>query len=132
VYHWEYEAMPLTEFEVVEQRPDVDGCVVITAKDGKQRVVAFVGREGLEDYGGKYFGRPRMSYEQRLFLLRSPNNLAALAKTFSEKYERGETSLHHAYGSMLPRVDIELADLERGPRLEVAPLIVFDGAGFKG
>ena len=124
--------MTLTGFEVVEQRPDIDGCVVIAANDGKQRVVAFVAREGLEDYGGKYFGRPRMSYEQRLFLLRSPNNLAALAKTISEKYQRGKTSLYHAYGSTLPRVDIELADLERGPRLEVAPLMVFDGAGFKG
>jgi hypothetical protein len=29
-------------------------------------------------------------------------------------------------------VDIELADLEHGTRLEVAPLLVFDGAGFQG
>jgi hypothetical protein len=124
--------MSLTDFQVIEQRPDIDGCVVISANDGKRRVVAFVEREGLEDYGGKYLGRPRMSHQQRIFLLRSPNNLAAVSKTISEKYERGETSLHHAYGSTLPRVDIGLSDLERGPRLEVAPLIVFDGAGFKG
>jgi len=45
--------MPLTEFEVIEYQPDIDGSVVITAKDSKQRVLAFVGREGLEDYGGK-------------------------------------------------------------------------------
>jgi hypothetical protein len=124
--------MALMGFEVVEQRPNIDGCVVIASYDGEQRVVAFIEREGLEDYGGKYLGRPHMSYEQRIFLLRSPNNLAAVAKTIAEKYERGETSLHHGYGSTLPRVDIGLADLERGPRLEAAPLIVFDGAGFKG
>jgi hypothetical protein len=97
----------------------------------EDRVVAFVGREGLEDYGGKYFGRPHLSYEQRLFLLRSPNNLASLAQTTSEKYDRGETSLRHAFGSTLKRLDIGLADLERGPRLEVGPLMVFDGAGFQ-
>jgi hypothetical protein len=124
--------MPLTEFEVIEHQPDIDGSVVIAAKDGKQRVLAFLGREGLEDYGAKYLGRPRMRYKQRIFLLRSLNNLAAVAKTFSEKYDRGETGLYHACGSTLPRVDIELADLELGPPLEVAPLMVFDGAGFKG
>ena len=91
--------MPLTEFEVIEYQPDIDGSVVITAKDGKQRVLAFVGQEGLEDYGGKYLGRPYLSYKQRIFLLRSPNNLSAVAKTFSEKYERGETRFYHAYGS---------------------------------
>jgi hypothetical protein len=124
--------MPLREFEVAEHQPDIDGSVVIAAKDGKQRVVAFIGRKALEDYGAKYLGSPSMSYKQRIFLLRSLNNLAAVAKTFSEKFERGETSLYHAYGSTLPRVDIELADLECGPRLEVAPLMMFDGAGFKG
>lgn len=124
--------MPLTEFEVVQGQEHIDDCVVIAAKDGKNRVVAFVGREGLDDYGSKYFRRPQLSYEQRVFLLGSPNNLAALAQTISAKYARGETSLHHGFGSTLTRVDIELADLERGPRLEVAPLIVFDGAGFKG
>jgi hypothetical protein len=66
-----------------------------------------------------------------MFLMRSDNNLAAVAKTISEKYERGETSLLHRYGSTLPRVDIDLVDLERSPRLEVAPLIVLDGAGFQ-
>jgi hypothetical protein len=124
--------MPLTEFEVVDRQEHVDDSVVIAAKDGKDRVVAFVGREGLEDYGGKYFGRPHLSYEQHLFLLRSPNNLASLTQTISEKYDRGETSLHHAFGSTLKRLDIGLADLERGPRLEVGPLMVFDGAGFRG
>jgi hypothetical protein len=124
--------MALTEFMVVEQQPDVDGSVVVVANDGKQRVVAFVGREALDDYSSKYLGRQCLNYQQRIFLLRSENNLAVVAKTISDKYERGETSPYHRYGSTLPRVDISLADLERGPRLEVAPLIVLDGAGFKG
>ena len=38
--------MPLTEFEVVDRQEHVDDSVVIGAKDGKDRVVAFVGREG--------------------------------------------------------------------------------------
>jgi hypothetical protein len=67
-----------------------------------------------------------------VFLLRSPNKLAALAQVISAKYPRGETSLHEGYGSTLPRVDIDIGDLESGARLEVGPLIVFDGAGFKG
>jgi hypothetical protein len=124
--------MLLTEFEVVRHQAEIDESVVIAAKDSKNRVLAFVNREGLEDYGGKYLSRPSLSYGQRIFLLRSPNNLAALAQIISDKYDRGETTLHHAFGSTLKRVDIELADLERGPRLEVAPLIVFDGSGFKG
>jgi hypothetical protein len=124
--------MPLTDFEVVDRQEHVDECVVIAAKDGKDRVVAFVGRAPLEDYGGKYFNRPRLSYAQRMFLLRSDNNLAALAQIISAKYDRHETSLHHGFGSTLKRIDVELADLEHGPRLEVAPLIVFDGAGYKG
>jgi hypothetical protein len=124
--------MPLTDFEVLDRQEHVDDCVVIAANDGKQRVVAFVGRAALEDYGGRYFGRPRLTYPQRMFLLRSENNLAALAQIISSKYERHEVTLHHQFGSTLKRVDIDLADLERGPRLEVAPLIVFDGAGFKG
>ena len=124
--------MSLTEFVVVRRDEHFDDCVVIAAKDGKDRVVAFVGREALEDYGEKYFGRPRLSYQQRVFLLRSDNNLAALADIISEKYARGAMSLHHGFGSTLRRVDVELADLERGHRLEVAPLIVFDGAGYKG
>jgi Helix-turn-helix domain len=122
----------LTDFQVVEQQPDIDGSVLIAANDGRQRVVAFVNRAALDDYGSKYFGRPHLSAEQRIFLLRSPNNLAAVAKTISAKYARGETTLYHGYGSTLPRVDIDLYDLELGPRLEVAPLLVFDGAGFKG
>jgi len=124
--------MPLAEFEVVHRQAEIAECVVISAKDSKNRVVAFVGREGLDDYGGKYLNRPRLTFEQRIFLLRSPNNLATLAQIISDKYDRGETSLHHAFGSTFKRVDIELVDLERGPRLEVAPLMVFDGAGFKG
>ena len=124
--------MPLTGFQVVDQTPNIDDSVLIVANDRKGRVVAFVEREALDDYGSKYFGRPCLSYQQRMFRLRSDNNLAAVAKTISEKYERGETSLLHRYGSTLPRVDIDLADLERGPRLEVAPLIVLDGAGFQG
>jgi hypothetical protein len=124
--------MPLTDFEVVDRQEHVDDCVVIAANDGKQRLVAFVGRAALEDYGGRYFGRPRLTYPQRMFLLRSENNLAALAQIISSKYERHEVILHHQFGSTLKRVDIDLADLERGPRLEAAPLIVFDGAGFKG
>jgi hypothetical protein len=132
VFTYGFRAMPLSEFEVVHRDEHVDDCVVIAAKDGKDRVVAFIGREALEDYGGKYFNRPHLSYEQRMFLLRSDNNLAALAHIISEKYARDETSLHHGFGSTLRRVDVELADLEDGPRLEVAPLIVFDGAGYKG
>jgi hypothetical protein len=123
--------MPLTEFEVVRRDEHVDDCVVIAAKDGKDRVVAFISREALEDYGGKYFNRPHLSYEQRVFLLRSDNNLAALAHIISKKYARDETSLYRRFGT-LRRVDVELADLEHGPRLEVAPLIVLDGAGYKG
>lgn len=124
--------MPLTEFEVVHRQEHIDDCVVIAAKDGKHRILAFVSREALDDYAGKYFNRSQLSYEHRVFLLRSPNNLAAVAQTISAKYERGETRLHHAFGSSLPRVDLDLSDLEHGPRLEVAPLIVVEGAGFKG
>jgi hypothetical protein len=124
--------MALSEFEVIEQQPDTDGSVSIVAYDGKQRVVAFVGRAAIDDYSSKYFGCPDLNTRQRMFLLRSPNNLDAVAKLISAKYARGETSLYHGYGSTLRRVDIELSDLERGTRLEVAPLMVLDGAGFKG
>ena len=110
--------MPLTEFEVIDHQPDIDGSVVITAKDSKQKVLAFIGRRGLEYYSGEYLWRLHLSYKQWIFLLRSPNNLSAVAKTFSEKHERDETSFYHAYGSTLPRVDIELADLGLGPPLE--------------
>ena len=37
--------MPLTKFEVVHRDEHGDDCVVIAAKDGKDRVVAFIGRE---------------------------------------------------------------------------------------
>jgi hypothetical protein len=124
--------MPLTDFEVVPRQEHIDDCVVIAAKDGKRRVLAFVSREALDDYAGKYFNRPRLSYEHRVFLLRSPNNLAAVAQTISAKYERAATCLHHACGSSLPRVDLDLSDLEHGPRLEAAYLIVVEGAGFTG
>jgi hypothetical protein len=44
--------MLLTEFEVVRHQAEIDESVVIAAKDSKNRVLAFVNREGLEDYGG--------------------------------------------------------------------------------
>ena len=123
--------MPLEGFKVVERSEHVDDCVVIAARDGRTRVVAFVGREALEDYSGKCFGRPHLTYKQRVFLLRSDNNLKAISQIIAEKYDRGETGKYSAFGSTLPRIDVDLADLERAPRLEVAPLMVLDGAGFR-
>src|SRR5262249_50699661 len=116
--------MPLTDFKIVDRQEHTDGSVAILANDGRARVVAFVSREAMEDYGGKYSSRPHLSYEQRVFLLRSDNTRKAVATVISEKYDRGETGLYTAAGSTLKRVDIDLADLERAPRL------VLDGAGF--
>jgi hypothetical protein len=124
--------MSLTNFGVEDRQEQIDGSVLIYAYDGRERVVAFVEREALEDYAGKYFNRPHLTYRQRVFLLRSDNNLAAVASVIAEKYAHGKTSPHHGFGSTLKRVDIDLADLEHAPRLEVAPLLVLDGAGFKG
>jgi hypothetical protein len=118
--------MPLTEFEIGQRQDDIEESVVISANDGQNSVLAFVGRKGLDDYAAKYFNRSHLSFLQRIFLLCSPNNLAALSRSISAKYDRGETSPQHAFGSTLKRVDIELADLERGPRLEVGPLLVFE------
>ena len=115
----------------VEKRPQSDGSVLISAYDGRARVVAFVARTALDDYAAKYFGRPQLSDEQRVFLLRSDNNLKAVATVIAGKYARRETDLHHGFGSTLKRINIELADLERAPRLEVAPLMVLDGAGYQ-
>ena len=123
--------MVLQNFGVEQRQEQLDGSVLIYAYDGRARVVAFVEREALDDYSGKYFGRPQLTHQQRVFLLRSENNLKAVAGVIADKYARGETSLHHGFGSTLKRVNIDLADLERAPRLEVAPLIVFDGAGFQ-
>ena len=128
----ETETMALTDFKIDQHQPDIDGSVMIAANDGKQRVIGVVPREALEDYGGKYLSWPVMTFRERLFLLRSDRNRAAVGKVMAAKYARGEIGSCSAYGETFPCVEVGLADLEAGPRLEAAPLLVLNGAGFQG
>lgn len=123
--------MPLTDFEVVTRQEHIDDCVVISANDGKQRVLGFVPREPLDDYAAQHFGRPSLSYGQRVFLVQSENNLNAFTARMAEKYAAGEVSLYRSAGSTLPRIDFTHEDLNRMAPLEGTPLDVYDHAGFQ-
>jgi hypothetical protein len=123
--------VPLTDFDVDLHQRDITGEVIVVANDGKKRVLAFIPREALEDYGEKYLCWPVMTFRERLFLVRSDRNREAVGAVIAAKYTRGEVSAYNAYGQTYPRVDVDLDDLEAGPRLEVTPLLVLNGAGFQ-
>ena len=104
--------MALSDFAVVDARTDGEEHTVdeplIHCFDGKQLVLAFVGRTALADYF-RMARRPGM----RVSNLIVDRNLGALARIVTAKYSRGRVGVYSAYGQTLPRVDITLEDMER-------------------
>jgi hypothetical protein len=116
--------MPLTNFSV-QPFPEVDDCVVLKADDGKERVVAEIPRRFLDDY----FPHRSLTSEKRRTLVLG--NLDAIGSTMSRKYEAGEWRPEPRYGSTIRRIDFSMADLQGGPQLSDASLIVEEGARFQ-
>jgi hypothetical protein len=103
--------MTLTDFAVVHSRIDgVEHTVdapLIHCFDGKQRVLAFVSRNALEDYFSLSV-RPSMQDGNLLV----DRNLDAISRIVAAKYERGERSVYTTFGQSYPRVDITLEDMK--------------------
>jgi hypothetical protein len=99
---------------VVHADGDFDG-TVIHGFDGRDLVLAFVGRTALDDYFGWPWsvpeGRRPSVAEHRVVVDR---NLAALEPIIQEKYRLGGYRYLNRCGSSLKFVEIVSTDIERG------------------
>jgi len=95
----------LKDFSVVHAQPDSD-VVVLHGWHDRQMVLAFIPRIHLEDH----FRRDRLTGKQSNLVV--DRNLEAFGRIISAKYERGEYRPYSRFGSTLPRVDIDLGDIQ--------------------
>lgn len=106
--------MTLSNFAVVHERGKDGGsnfdAPLIHCFDGRQLVLAFIGREALDDYFRVPGDQPRTLQQWNLV---AESNRAAFEKIITTKYERGDRSTHDAYGQSYPRVDVTLEDMQR-------------------
>jgi hypothetical protein len=117
---WSSWPVPLTEFEVIDT-DDPAFRVLIRCVDGKQAVLVFVQREGIDDY---FHLRESTSRQRRLLVRR---NLDALIAVIQAKYEAGEVGVHTAAGGHeYPKIDLLLSDLERAPEKLSASVLDID------
>jgi hypothetical protein len=95
----------LTGFTVVQGSHDfdVEEATLIISEDGRQRVLAVIGRETLDDL----FPARTMTFKQRNALVES--NLAAFGRIVTAMYEAGEMTSHRA----LPLVTMTSSDIKR-------------------
>ena len=111
--------MPLTGLTVDDGPHNMDG-LLLHARDGSERVEAFISRRGMDSWVD-----PIESYGRRRSLLRAQynalgkRNLAAIERIAILKYERGA-----AFNRQHPFVDILLSDItESGELLDVSGLV---------
>jgi hypothetical protein len=77
--------------------------------DGNQLVLAFIGRQALDDYF-RVPGDQRRTLQQ--WNLVAESNRATFEKIITAKYERGERSTYDAYGQSYPLVVVNLGDMQ--------------------
>jgi hypothetical protein len=112
----------LKDFSVVHAQPDSD-VVVLHGWHDKQMVLAFIPRIHLEDH----FRRNRLTGKQANLVV--DRNLEAFGRIISAKYERGEYRPYSRFGSTLPRVDINLDDIQMS-REELTDAVLDLAAGW--
>ena len=111
--------MPLTGLAVDNRPHNMDG-LLLHARDGSERVEAFISRRVMDSWVD-----PIEPYGRRRSLLRAQynalgkRNLAAIERIATLKYERGA-----AFNRQHPFVDILLSDItESGKLLDVSGLV---------
>jgi len=111
--------MPLTGLAVDNRPHNMDG-LLLHARDGSERVEAFISRRVMDSWVD-----PIEPYGRRRSLLRAQynalgkRNLAAIERIATLKYERGA-----AFNRQHPFVDILLSDItESGELLDVSGLV---------
>ena len=97
--------MLLKDFSVIHAQPDSD-VVVLNCWHDRQMVLAFIPKIHLEDA----LRRDRLTGKQANLVV--DRNLDTFAGIVSAKYERGEYRPYSRFGSTLPRVDVNLQDIE--------------------
>jgi hypothetical protein len=98
-------AVSLKDFSVIHAQPDSE-VVVLHCWHDKQMVLAFIPKMHLEDA----LRRDRLTGKEANLVV--DRNLEAFARIISAKYERGEYRPYSRFGSTLPRIDINLEDIE--------------------
>jgi hypothetical protein len=98
-------AVLLKNFSVIHAQPDMD-VVVLNCWHDRQMVLAFIPKIHLEDA----LRRDRLTGKQANLVV--DRNLDVFAGIISAKYERGEYRPYSRFGSTLPRVDIDLEDID--------------------
>ena len=98
-------AVLLKDFSVIHAQPDSD-VVVLNCWHDRQMVLAFIPKIHLEDA----LRRDRLTGKQANLVV--DRNLDTFAGIVSAKYERGEYRPYSRFGSTLPRVDVNLQDIE--------------------
>jgi hypothetical protein len=104
--------MPLSNFAVVHERGNAstDGDPLVRCHDGRQRILAFVELEALEDY----FRIPGDEHHTlRQWNLVVDRNLEAFKRIIGTKYERNDWEVHNAYGQSYPKLVVTLEDMQR-------------------
>jgi hypothetical protein len=103
----------LTGLSVVYADSDFDG-TIIHCFNGRELVLAFVTRAGLDDYFEWPWSLPDQSRPSlREHHLVVDRNLVAIESVIQEKYRRDDYCMLHRYGSSLKFIEITHADIPR-------------------
>ncbi|MGA8077361.1 MAG: hypothetical protein WB868_08240 [Xanthobacteraceae bacterium] len=104
--------MALSNFNVVRERGGGGSNFddpLIHCFDGNQIVLAYVGRQALDDYF-RVPGDQRRTLQQWNLVVQS--NRAAFEEIIAAKYERGDRSTYNALGGSYPMVVVTLDDMQ--------------------
>jgi hypothetical protein len=105
-------SLKLTDFEVAAA-PEVDYAIMVKGNYGQQRVIAEIARIDLDDYFEDR--QPNLTDADRQTLVE--DNAEIIAGHMQRKCETGEWKDENRFSSTVKRVEINLQDLRKGPRL---------------
>jgi len=121
--------MGLSDFRLPEKQADGE-FVDVLADDGETRVVARLPRSALEDY----FGRASLTPGQRAAVV--AGNLPQIGAVIGRKYLAREFGPYmNSWGAVEDTcclIVVTLRDLQSGPHLSDARLVMEEGSGFGG
>jgi len=111
--------MPLTQLTIDNGPHNMDG-LRLFAKDGSERIEAFIGRKVMDVWAGSVeHGGGRQSLFRDQYNALGKLNLAAIERIVSEKYQRGP-----AVNRQHPFVEVLVSDItESGETLDLSELV---------
>jgi hypothetical protein len=110
--------MSLTQFSIDNGPHNMDG-LRLFARDGSERIEAFIGRKVMDVWAESVEHCGRQSLFRDQYNALGKLNLAAIERIVSEKYQRGAT-----FNRQHPFVDVLVSDItESGEVLDLSELV---------